>query len=386
MKTKQLVFLFACVILLILGISLFVVSMNRKEGAKKMSEKEDISYYTCGMHPQIRVNPREFIKGYKKCPICHMDLIPVEKSGGPMEKMMTQHKIEPSSIVIPPEQIRRANIQVEKIEKRILCKSIRTVGTVAYDPDLLVAEEELISSLASLDAIEDDVNPEVRARARGLVESSKKKLALLGLSQEQIEKIAHSRKEQKGLILPDETMWVYGDLYEYEISWVHAGSSVVVTSESFPADKFYGVISAMDPVIDAKTRSVKFRAQIGNPQMKLKPNMYVDVLIEGYCAIIKGEKKVLALPKDAVLDTGLKRIVWVEVKPGRFESRNVDIGAEGESLVDEETRSFYPVISGVKEGELVATQGNFLIDSQSQISGSVESSFGGSLEHHNVSH
>jgi Cu(I)/Ag(I) efflux system membrane fusion protein len=174
-------------------------------------------------------------------------------------------------------------------------------------------------------------------------------------------------------------MWVYGDLYEFELSWVKPGANVTISTESYPGEKFQGSISAIDPIVNPQTRSVRFRAQVDNSELKLKSNMYVQISIQGICTALKGDDEIIAVPKDAVLDTGARKIVWVSAGDGVFEKRELEIGAEGVSLVDGVERKFYPVFNGLEFGDIVVTKGNFLIDSQSQITGSAGASYGGAL-------
>jgi len=144
-------------------------------------------------------------------------------------------------------------------------------------------------------------------------------------------------------------------------------------------EEFYGVIVSINPVIDPRTRSVRFRALIDNPGNKLKPQMYVDVDIMSKYTDPNGNEEVVAIPKSALLDTGRRKIVWVDKGKGQFEGRAIELGPESVSHSNELSK-FYPVLRGIKEGEKVVTKGNFLIDSQSQITGVVSSSFGGTLE------
>ena len=272
-----------------------------------------------------------------------------------------------------------AGVETAPARKLHLYKKIRTVGRVAYDPHLAIAQEEFISSLKALDKIQEGNISEIKQRAVGLVESSKRKLRLLGSSEEQIKELEKKRVVQTNLILPEEKMWIYGAVYEYELSWVKVGERVKVTTPSLPGEEFSGVISSVNPVLDPKTRSVTFRAEVGNPDLKLKPEMYVDVVIMSMYVTRGGEHMVLAIPKDAVLDTGIRRIIWVDKGNGEYEGREIQIGPEATSIVDGREAKFYPVLSGISEGEKAVTKGNFLIDSQSQITGVAASAYGGAL-------
>ena len=204
-------------------------------------------------------------------------------------------------------------------------------------------------------------------------------MRLLGLGAGQIDELKDTREVHTSLILPDEKMWVYGDVYEYELNWVKVGEKVEVTASSFPGEALLGVISSVNPVLDPKTRSVTFRAEIENPGLKLKPEMYVDLVIQSMYTGPGGEHMVLAIPKDAVLDTGVRKIVWVDKETGEYEGRIVEVGPLANTMVDGAEKSFYPLLRGIAEGERVVTRANFLIDSQSQISGVAAASFSGAL-------
>ena len=380
-------------------------------------EKGGVAYYTCGMHPGVRVSPEEYNKGNVNCPICNMSLVPVQKEGKaeedayygcgmegaehvfqikaakkgmkcpicgmPLvkisEKEADKLKGVASRVKIKGKEARLAGVKTTAAEKLRLYKEIRTVGKVAYDPGLAIAQDEFISALKALDTMQKSGIPEIRQRAEGLIASSERKLKLLGLSGEQIEGLKKTRKVQTSLILPEEKMWIYGDIYEYELSWVKIGGRVKVTASSFPGEVFEGVISSINPVLDPKTRSVTIRAEVENPGLKLKPEMYVNILIVSLYMPPEGGREALAIPRDAVLDTGTRKIVWIDLENGEYEGREIAVGPESDSTVDGVKRSYYPVLTGIKEGDLVVTKANFLIDSQSQISGVVAAAYGGAL-------
>ena len=392
-----------------------------------------IEYYACGMHPSVRVSPQEYRKGKANCPICNMKLTPVYREEikeaeiyygcgcdtegkcpqcdfgkpdakcicgqhsfvikgqkmncpvcGKSLKQLTQEEADKlkgvvSRVKIKSEQIRLAGVKTETARKLHLYKEIRTVGKVAYDPELAIAQEEFMSSLKVLDKMQEGEISEIKERAGNLVGSSKRKLRLLGLSEEQIKELEKKREVQTSLILPEKKMWIYGDVYEYELSWVKVGQKIKVTTRSLPGKEFNGVISSVNPVLDPKTRSVRFRVQVDNPDLKLKPEMYVDVVIMSMYVNPEGEHMVLAIPKDAVLDTGIRKIVWIDRGNGEYEGRKVEIGPEATSIIDETESKFYPILKGLSEGEAVVTKANFLIDSQSQITGVAAAAYGGAL-------
>lgn len=198
------------------------------------------------------------------------------------------------------------------------------------------------------------------------------------MNKEQIKELEETKRVQKNLILPEEKMWIYGDVYEYELNWVKEGAYVKAVALGLVGEEFYGKIVSINPVVDSQTRSLRFRALVDNPGQKLKPEMYVDIEIMSQYADSEGNEEVLSIPKSSLLDTGRRRIVWVDKGNGDFEGRRVEVGPEAIDHFDN-PKKYYPVLKGVEEGEAVVTKANFLIDSQSQITGVASSAYGGAL-------
>jgi len=338
----------------------------------------DISHYTCGMHPSVVISPEEYNKGNNICPICKMSLTTIYKEEPQEKEDLDDHVV--SRVRIKTRETQLAGVESQRIVKQHLTKSIRTVGKVAYDPDLAVAQDEFIAALRANDKIKQGDITGVSQRAKTLIESSRRKLHLLGMSEEQIKELNKMRKSQTSLILPEEAMWIYGEVYEYELSWVKKGVPITVTASAFPGDEFKGAVRSIDSVVNPKTRSIKFRAQVNNPGLKLKPDMYVDIVINSMYLGPEGEHMVLAIPKEAVLDTGTRKIVWVDKGKGQYEGREVIIGQEASLIEDGKKIKFYPLLKGLAEGDKIVTKGNFLIDSQSQITGVAGSAYSGALE------
>lgn len=270
--------------------------------------------WTCSMHPQVR-RP-----GPGKCPLCGMDLVPVKQ----LRDEQTRLK-------------ERAGIETEPVAYRELFKELRTVGKVDYNerqvafitariagrvdrvyadftgiqvkkgdhlvdiysPDLFVGQDELIR------AAEEVGKGDAGRFAKTSLDAARTKLSLLGLLPEQIEQIEKTRKVQAHLTLYApiggtviekavragqyvkegdplyriaelDSVWLYLDVYEYDLSWVRFGQKVEVTVEAFPGDDFRGVLTFIDPVLDEKTRTVKVRVNLPNPDRKLRPGMYAS--------------------------------------------------------------------------------------------------------------
>jgi Cu(I)/Ag(I) efflux system membrane fusion protein len=150
------------------------------------------------------------------------------------------------------------------------------------------------------------------------------------------------------------SVWVVADVFEQDIGLVRAGSKVRIRLNAYPDKPFEGVVSLVYPTLDAATRTVPVRMEIANPQGLLKPAMFASVEIP-----VAGEGEVLTVPVSAVIDSGTRQIVLVQLAPGRFEPRVVRLGSRGENYAE--------VLEGVAEGEEVVTSANFLIDAESNL-------------------
>ena len=344
----------------------------------------EVDYYTCGMHPSVHVSPERYDKGDTHCPICAMSLTPVEKQ----EEMMmdvgstgdghTSHVM--SRVRIAEDDLQRAGVKTVTVQKMHLVKEIAVAGTVAFDPALAVAQDEYIQAKRSLKQIKESGKEEFIQRAEALAESARKKLMLLGLNESYIKHVAMGHVAGD-LLLPSENMWIYGDVHEHEQEWLAIDQPVVVTVNGFPGKVFKGTVASISPTVDPKTRTIRFRALVENPDLLLKPNAYVNVTIQAHYMTVEGQYETLAIPREAVLDTGRRRLVWVETQTGQFEGRQVIVGPLASVMMANQVEEFYPVLEGVREGEKVVTKGNFLIDSQSQITGTAAAAYGGALGH-----
>jgi membrane fusion protein, copper/silver efflux system len=158
-------------------------------------------------------------------------------------------------------------------------------------------------------------------------------------------------------------VWMLADVYEYEFSKVGMDSSVEVTADAYPGKVFRGRVSFIEPTVEPQSRTVRVRVELSNPGGILKPEMFVNARI--FSKPVKG----LVVPASAVLYTGNRNIAWVEVEPNTFEPRNLTLGLR--------SGDDYLVLSGLKEGESVVSQGGFLIDSEAQLRASASGSMPG---------
>lgn len=362
MKNKNKIFIMG-LMLLFLSAGVFLYSTKVATAEEKKKERK-ILYYRNPMNPAI-TSPT-FMKDSMG-----MDYIPV------YEEVEASQTPQPSMVKIKEGQQELIGIQTEPVLLRPLMQMIRTVAKIAYDPELYKAETEFIQAYKTQEAANSSQSPEINERLEALIVASTFKLKLQGLSDEQIEALKTQVESDRGLLISDiqsPYVWAYLTIYEYDLGSIKIGEHITLKTIAFPGEEFGGKIIAIDPVLDMNTRSVRARAQIDNPEGKLKPNMYGDAFMH----IDLGER--LALPREAVLDTGIRKLVYIDLGKGEFRPQEVEVGSEAIALIDGQERKFFPVIKGLQENDVVVIKGNFLIDSQSQLTGGMSALWGGATE------
>jgi Cu(I)/Ag(I) efflux system membrane fusion protein len=259
------------------------------------------------------------------------------------------------SVMISAERQQLIGVKTEEIMKRNLTKVIRAFGKIAYDPELAVTQEEFIQALNNEENANNSKMQDVMDRAKSLTDASRRKLRLLGMSDDQITELEKTKKTQTNLYLPGkgESVWAYISIYEYEIGLVKVGASVEIEVTAYPGEVFSGKIVSVSPVLDPVTRTNQVRVEVENYGDKLKPEMFVNAKIK----VDLGDK--LAVPETAVLDTGLRKIVYLSEEGDILESREIQVGQKAEG--------YYEVLSGLESGDIVVTSGNFLVDSESRL-------------------
>jgi Cu(I)/Ag(I) efflux system membrane fusion protein len=259
-----------------------------------------------------------------------MDLVPFE-----VTEATGAQKVEGlASINISPEKQKMLGVQTQLVSRKNISKTIRTVGRIAHDPELFYAEQEYITSLKTYEQAKNLPQGIALDNAKSMVDASKYKLSLMGFSEGQINDISKKDGPDNSLLLPagdDKNIWVYAS-----------------TSK-----KFNGKIVSIDPVMDPATRSVRARILAINPYGTIEHRTYLDVAI----AVELGYK--LIVPADAVLDTGIRQVVFIDKGEGTLEPKEVKLGMKNDN--------YYIVKSGINEGDKVVTNANFLIDSESQL-------------------
>ena len=377
---------------------------DHNEDALAVEGEGGTQYYTCGMHPWV-ILPKPGI-----CPICQMDLTPLDASKFSGE------------VTIDPLTVQNIGVRVQEVITGPLVKTIRTVGTVDYNeplvkdvnikvngwieklnvdylgaqvaqgqdlfdlysPELYSAQEEYLLAYRNRDRVSADFVPEAARGAASLLEAARTRLEYFDITPEQIAELERTnvpaktmtiRSPHTGVVIAKHAnegmkvdpgmqvyriadlskVWVLVTLYEYQLPYVQAGQSAVMTLSYIPGQRFEGKVVYIYPYLDKKTREVQVRMEFDNAEGLLKPGMFANVELQNTLA----RERTLA-PREAIIDTGERQVAFVSFGEGKFEPRAVRKGIEtGDGLVE--------VIDGLEPGEMVVTSGQFLIDSEANI-------------------
>jgi Cu(I)/Ag(I) efflux system membrane fusion protein len=394
---------------ILLGLTLFVGILlgalffggDSKEEEQKTEVTSKVEVWTCSMHPQIRQpEPGD-------CPICGMDLIPLESgndAADPDAISMSESAMIIAGIstykVGNTDGIKEISLngKIEVNEKRVYSQSSHIPGRIekiqvsfvgeyvkkgqvvayVYSPELASAQQELIEAYSV-----KDIQPK-------LFESVKTKLKNWKVSDATINNIISSGKTQdkfpvyadvsgyiikknvelgdylqKGQTLYDvadlSSVWVLFEIYESDMSWVKKGNKVNYTVASFPGETFSGTISFIDPFINPMTRIAKARVEVANTGLKFKPEMFVTGTLK---TKVDTKKETLSVPKSAVMWTGKRSIVYIKNESEKgisFKLREVTLGP----LLGND----YIIEEGLKIGEEIVANGTFNIDAAAQLAG-----------------
>ncbi|MGE0872854.1 MAG: efflux RND transporter periplasmic adaptor subunit [Kofleriaceae bacterium] len=359
---------------------------------------DDVSYFTCSMHPSVRQsNPGN-------CPICGMALSPV-----------TFEQIESGTVFVDESRRAVQGIRTSKVETKPLKLEVRAVGRLTYDetrlqdvtlkikgwvakldvnatgqavakgqrllslysPELFAAQQEYLLALRS-----NAPDGAASEHSIDLAGASAKKLRLLGLSKGQLDEIRRrgTPMEEVPIVSPAsgyviakdivegaavepgqrlyriaalDKIWVEAAIYESDLAHVKKGQAARVVLPYAHDQEIVGEVAVVYPYLDAASRTGKVRIELPNKDLALKPDMYADVVID----LDLGPR--LSVPVSAVIYTGTRRIVFLDIGEGKFRPQEVTLGARAGDRVE--------VTEGLKEGQAIVTEGNFLVAAESRI-------------------
>lgn len=345
---------------------------------------------------------------------CGMDLVPVYETEA--------ETAAEGTIAVEPNTLQSMGVRTAKARVRPLSRTIRAVGKVVvderlltqvttkvtgwvdrlyvkatgdpirkgqpllsiYSPDLVSAQEEYLLALRNLKNLEKGPFPELVDGARRLAQASRRRLEYFDISAAQIKALKNTGRVKKQLVLSSpvngivmkrmvtqgqmvkpgmpllevadlSSIWVEADIYEYEMPWIKVGEKAMMTLSYLPGETFTGKIDYLYPYLKDATRTARVRLKFSNPGLRLKPDMFAQVEIK---SPLIGE--VVAVPSEAILDSGERQVVFIALGKGRFEPRQVKLGAEGDD-------GWREVKEGLKGAEEIVTSAQFLLDSESRI-------------------
>ena len=379
-----------------------------KAGMTDPKTGKKIKYWAAPMDPTyIRQEPGKSPMG--------MDLVPVYEEEG-------DGKEPASTIRIDPVTIQNMGIRTEKVKMGSPVKTIRTVGNIIYDetriytvnmkfngwieklyvdfegeqvrkgqplfdiysPELVTAQEEYLLALEQYRSLGQSGFEQVREAARRLRDASHTRLRYWDVSPAQIRRLESSGMVRKTVtvfspatgvvtkknafqghyvkagehqyeIADLSTVWVDVDIYEYELPWVEKGMPAEMELTYIPGKHFKGRVLFIYPYLNPKTRTATLRLEFPNPKGLLKPAMYSNVYLKSEI-----EEKSLLIPQEAVIDSGVRKVVFVSRGNGKFEPREVELGLE----VNDDR---YQILNGLSEGEEIVVSAQFMLDSESRL-------------------
>ncbi len=330
-------------------------------------------------------------------------------------------------VAISTEKVQKLGVRTEKAELRELIRTVRAVATVqtderkqytvvtkfegwiqrlyvnttgqavrkgdalmdVYSPDLIAAQQEYLIAARGLQSVADG-DPDVRAAMQRLVTSALQKLRNWDVAETELRRLQQTgevrqyltlRAQADGVVLekkaiegqrfmPGETLyqiadlssvWMLADVFEQDLSMIHPDQRVTIRVDAYPDKVFNGEVAFIYPAVTPETRTAIVRIVLPNPDGLLKPAMYARAEFASF----HSKNKVLTVPDSAVLDTGTRRVVLVDLGAGRYEPRTVKLGMHADGYAE--------VLGGLRAGEAVVVKANFLIDAESNFKSALNS-------------
>jgi multidrug efflux pump subunit AcrA (membrane-fusion protein) len=387
---------------------------NSSQGASPTSGSEPagerkILFWYDPMHPVYKSDKPGI------APDCGMQLVPKYAN----DEAATL-KMPAGTVKIAPEKQQMIGVRTATVERQSLVRTVRTTGQLTsdetklahvhvkvngyidkgyvdyigqlvkkgqplftlYSPDLVATEEEYLIAKRGAKEMGTSQFPDVAQGSQSLLHSTRERLKLWDISDEQIKKLDETGAVTKTLtfyspvsgfvtdrkafpqtaVTPDmdlydisnlSTIWVNADVYEYEVPFVKVGQTADMQLSYYAGKTYTGKITYIYPTVDPVSHTVKARIEFANPNFDLKPQMFANVQLK----INYGKQ--IVVPQEAIMDSGDKQYVFVVHDGGVFEPRVIQMGAKLDGNV--------VVLSGLNAGETIVTSGNFLIDSESRL-------------------
>ena len=401
----------------ICGMDLVEKEVDGGHGHEMHADRET---YICPMHPTV-VSDKP-----GSCPICGMDLVVKEadassaQNGSVQIDPVTIQNIGVKTMVVEKQPLTRTVRAVGRVdydETRIMDVNSKVAGWVEklyvdytgqwvqkgqpllalYSPELVAAQEEYLSALDYAESMRDGAMREAAQAAEDLLGAAKQRLLYWDISKGQIAELEKTRQvgrtmpilaPRSGIVTHKDVLegahigsgqhlyriadlsvvWIYADVYEYEMPWVSKGQRAEVSLSYLPGEQFEGKVDYIFPFMNEKTRTVQVRMVFDNADGALKPDMYADVVIRPEVG-----REGVVIPAQAVIHSGTRRLVVMAHGDGRFEPREIHTGVE--------TEDGYEVMNGLNPGDRIVTSAQFLIDSESNLKAAIAGMRGDPVKH-----
>ena len=385
-----------------------LVRDEETKSASSPSGEREIAYWRAPMDPSYTSD------GPGKSPM-GMDLIPVYEDERAGTGTVRIDPVTVQNIGVKTDVVRRQRLQrrvrtvgrVDYDETRMTDVNTKIAGWVEalhvdftgqvvrkgeplleiYSPELVAAQEEYLTALDFQRRLEKSASPDAIQGGSDLLAASAQRLRYWDVTDEQIAELERTGQvkrtmtvysPQEGIVVhkavfdgahikPGEHLyriadlsrvWVYADIYEYELPWIREHQEAEVELSYLPGKRFTGKVIHIYPFLESKTRTVKVRMSLDNQDLSLKPGMYANVTIRSTIS-----HDALVIPVQAVIHSGERYVAVASLGEGRFRPREISLGVEAEGL--------YQVLSGLREGERIVTSAQFLIDSESNLKAAV---------------
>jgi len=357
--------------------------VKKESSAPMISQSESttsskkILYWTDPMIPGYKAS------GPGKSPM-GMDLVPVYEEPSKETSAGTVPGYAAVSVDTQKQQL--IGVKTASVTKKSLVKTIHAYGYVVHDLELYEAQLEYIEAWRNYYAfflrrsVKETYRPdwwkyyttspssEGRWRSKDELQAQQRfikaeyELRHMGLTDAQLEQLRQVKKGQPwvqpDLIFfeKDQPFWIYAQVLESDLGFIAPGQKVMATVPTY-GETMEGIVRSVAPVIDPTTRTTRVRIEVPNYKGELSVNMYVNVDMP-----VELDES-LVIPREAIMDTGLNKVVFIQTKEGVFEPRSITTGFEGDGMV--------AVKSGLTEGETIVVSGNFLLDSESRLQASL---------------
>ena len=251
-----------------------------------------------------------------------------------------------------------------------------------YSPDLLATQDEHLLAVKTQAQLVASPLGDAKANAASLVASTRERLRLWDVTDAQMATLERRGKAEPvltvyapsaGIVMKREalpgkyvepgttlyevanlsTVWISADIYESEVAAVKLNQPASVTFAAYPGETFRGTVSYIYSTLNTEARTVRVRVEMPNPGLRLKPGMF------GTVTLVTDAARMLVVPKEAVLDTGLRQLVFLDRGEGAYAPYPVKLGRRSQDSVE--------VLEGLKEGDRVVTSANFLLDAESKL-------------------